>query len=156
MWNSSDYQTGPVAIAPRPMTDEERDEMYKAYVYCLLWSSTECDEDGQELWSYDGMFTGDDIAPLAAAQVVADIEGFVELIGGADVIAALDYGKRGQIWSNFDLAGHDFCLTRNGHGTGFWDRGLGDIGNVLTIWAQTFGSQSPYASDDGSGSFGVE
>lgn len=31
-----------------------------------------------------------------------------------------------------EQAGHDFWLTRNGHGTGFWDRGLGEQGERLT------------------------
>jgi hypothetical protein len=30
------------------------------------------------------------------------------------------------------MAGHDYWLTRNGHGTGFWDRGLGEVGDKLT------------------------
>ena len=29
-------------------------------------------------------------------------------------------------------AGIDYYLTRNGHGAGFWDRGLGGIGDVLS------------------------
>jgi hypothetical protein len=29
-------------------------------------------------------------------------------------------------------AGIDYYLTRNGHGAGFWDRGLGDIGDRLS------------------------
>ncbi len=29
---------------------------------------------------------------------------------------------QGQIGNNIKQAGHDFWLTRNGHGTGFWDR----------------------------------
>lgn len=28
--------------------------------------------------------------------------------------------------------GHDFYLTREGHGAGFWDRGLGELGDYLT------------------------
>ena len=32
----------------------------------------------------------------------------------------------------YDYAGHDLWLTRNGHGCGFWDRGLGDVGLRLT------------------------
>jgi hypothetical protein len=36
-------------------------------------------------------------------------------------------------------AGHDFWLTRNGHGAGFWDRGLGEIGGMLTDAAKAFG-----------------
>ena len=30
-----------------------------------------------------------------------------------------------------DQCGHDFWLTRNGHGAGFWDRGLADTGQVV-------------------------
>jgi hypothetical protein len=36
-------------------------------------------------------------------------------------------------------AGHDFLLTRNRHGAGFWDRGLGDIGDKLTEAAHAYG-----------------
>lgn len=40
--------------------------------------------------------------------------------------------------------GHDFALTRNYHGTGFWDRGLGDIGERLTKSAHAYGESSGY------------
>lgn len=36
-------------------------------------------------------------------------------------------------------AGHDFYLTRNRHGAGFWDRGLGDVGRRLTEAAHSYG-----------------
>lgn len=36
-------------------------------------------------------------------------------------------------------AGHDFWLTRQGHGTGFWDRGLGEIGDKLTDACKSYG-----------------
>ena len=39
-----------------------------------------------------------------------------------------------------EQAGHDFTLTRNGHGAGFWDRGLGAVGERLTENAKSFGS----------------
>ncbi len=38
--------------------------------------------------------------------------------------------------------GQDFYLTRNGHGTGFWDRGYGDVGKRLTEAAKIYGSTS--------------
>jgi len=34
--------------------------------------------------------------------------------------------------------GHDFWLTRNGHGTGFWDRDLGEFGERLTALSKDF------------------
>lgn len=37
-----------------------------------------------------------------------------------------------------EQAGHDFYLTRNRHGAGFWDRRLGEIGARLTYAAHTY------------------
>ena len=47
-----------------------------------------------------------------------------------------------------DYAGHDFWLTRNGHGAGFWDRGLGEAGKKLTDAAHAFGECNLYLGDD--------
>lgn len=41
-------------------------------------------------------------------------------------------------------AGCDFYLTRNRHGTGFWDEGLGEIGQRLTGAAHVYGETYPY------------
>jgi hypothetical protein len=44
---------------------------------------------------------------------------------------------------NIEQAGHDFWLTRNGHGAGFWDRPklYGDYKAVqFTKWAESMGS----------------
>jgi hypothetical protein len=35
--------------------------------------------------------------------------------------------------------GHDFWLTRNRHGAGFWDRGLGERGQYLTDASHPYG-----------------
>ena len=32
----------------------------------------------------------------------------------------------------WEHVGHDFWLTSQGHGAGFWDRGLGEVGDTLT------------------------
>jgi len=44
--------------------------------------------------------------------------------------------------------GHDLWLTRNGHGAGFWDRGLGELGDKLTIIAKSMGEKHLYRGDD--------
>ena len=49
------------------------------------------------------------------------------------------------IWADGHQIGHDFYLTRNGHGAGFWDRyasgsTLGKIGNELSELAKTYGA----------------
>lgn len=48
-------------------------------------------------------------------------------------------------------AGRDFLLSRNGHGTGFWDRSqLPDsVAMGLTEIAKSFGECDPYCGDDG-------
>jgi hypothetical protein len=52
-------------------------------------------------------------------------------------------------WSGAARAGHDFWLTRNGHGAGFWDRGLGDLGERLSKAAKVYGEVYLYPGDDG-------
>ena len=51
-------------------------------------------------------------------------------------------------WTVYEQHGHDFALTRNGHGTGFWDRGYGVVGGRLTEAAQAYGEHS-VLTDDG-------
>ncbi len=46
-------------------------------------------------------------------------------------------------------AGHDYWLTRNGHGAGFWDRGLGAVGEALSRAARDAGSIDVYENDNG-------
>ena len=46
-------------------------------------------------------------------------------------------------------AGHCFWLSRNGHGTGFWDRDLGAVGDRLHAKAKRFGEFNLYVGDDG-------
>lgn len=50
-----------------------------------------------------------------------------------------------------DRGGHDFWLTRCGHGCGFWDRDLGEAGDQLTDLANSFGER--WANNDPEGWF---
>ena len=96
-----------------------------AYVECALWSST--DEDGSPL---DGL--GLELSAELKEQVESDCEDF--------------YSANHELWDAHGMsdsqAGHDFWLTRNHHGTGFWDRGLrDDVGEALTDSAHSWGGQ---------------
>lgn len=53
---------------------------------------------------------------------------------------------------------HDFWLTRNKHGAGFWDGDYGDLGDVLTNVAHQFEECMLYVTDlqDDEGVFTVE
>jgi hypothetical protein len=49
-----------------------------------------------------------------------------------------------------ECAGHDFWLTRNGHGAGYWDRGLGALGERLSDAARAYGeANAPWDCGDG-------
>lgn len=72
---------------------------------------------------------------------------------------------RNFLWANKDLLGdnsvesmaHDLWLTRNGHGSGFWDRpekwGV-EGADTLTRCAKSMGTRDTYLGDDGLVYFG--
>lgn len=102
------------------VTDGDIDDMLQGYCECAVWS--ELDDDGAAL---DERFSDADIDPDSRAKMREDVAAFAR----ANVADLIEYVERGRSWSS---AGHDFWLTRNGHGTGFWDRGLGELGNRLS------------------------
>ena len=60
-----------------------------------------------------------------------------------------DGASRHYEYTASDCAGHDFWLTRCGHGAGFWDRGVGETGERLTKAAEKFGNVDLCVGDDG-------
>lgn len=48
-----------------------------------------------------------------------------------------------------DEIGHDLALTIDGHGSGFWDRGLGEVGKNLTQACKSYIGSTPEVGDDG-------
>ena len=114
------------------------DKFTAGYIECALWASI--DDDGEPL---DSVYSADDLALEAVKQIEADCRDFQEAQSALLAKAAQDTDY------SDDYAGHDFFLTRNGHGAGFWDRGLGDIGHQLTAACKPYGSQDLYVGDDG-------
>lgn len=118
------------------------DDVLRAYVEAALWSST--DDAGEPLDAWADMA---DIAPETLAAMRADCAGF--LARNADALAEYGEALRGLPWPAAELAGHDLWLTRNGHGAGFWDRGTGEAGELLTAAARALGGIDLYVGDDG-------
>lgn len=118
------------------LADGYLDDFLNAYIECALWSSTDNADDsgGAPL---DDNFDETDIAPETLRQMQADCRDFLE--ANAADLATIDAGQ----------AGHDFWLTRNGHGAGFWDRGLGELGERLSKASDAYGSFDLYVGDDG-------
>jgi hypothetical protein len=72
----------------------------------------------------------DAIAAMLAMARPEDIETYVEAYG----------------WGEF---GHDVWLTRNGHGAGFWDRDMGDMGERLSEVARSLGEATSWVDEGG-------
>jgi len=96
----------------------------------------------------DEKYDTDDIAPEARKAMEKDCEKFI----AENETALGDYeeiiGSHPE-YSESEKAGHDFWLTRNGHGAGFWDRGIGETGDKLTEASTGFGEVDLYVGDDG-------
>lgn len=115
-----------------------------AYLECALWASTD-DDDGTTL---DSLYSLDDLSEEAIERAEKDCHEFVDLCEREGVNPYPEYPVRNE-WSDEAKSGHDFFLTRNGHGAGYWDRGLGDIGDKLTALAHSMGETDLYSGDDG-------
>lgn len=105
----------------------------KSYIETALWSST--DDDGVPL---DRNYSVEDIAPDALKTMQADCERFES--EHAELLEKASLGSS---------AGHNFWLNRNRHGAGFWDLGLGAIGEALSEASRLEGSCDLYIGDDG-------
>jgi hypothetical protein len=86
------------------------------YLHAALWTE-----------GLDGEFDIKHFSPSAMTRAKSDVDSFVKQAKG--------------LLSNLtpEMIGHDFWLTRNHHGAGFWDRGYDkDIADKLTDISQTF------------------
>lgn len=138
-----------IMTAVESILSREYDPMRKldtftaAYVETALWAET--DDDGVP---FDRDYTIDDIAPETLDRMVADCGAFQD--AHWDLVS---YGLA--------RAGHDFWLTRNRHGAGFWDGDwehsaqlspshyIDNVGDYLTDKAHAFGEVHLYVGDDG-------
>lgn len=108
-------------------------EFVTAYMECALWSST--DDDGDPL---DASYDLTDVVPTARRAMMRDCLNFID---ANDTLLS----QAGTPVQN----GHDYWLTRNHHGAGFWDRGYGKVGDALTAAAHPDGPRDLYIGDDG-------
>lgn len=128
------------------MTDkaDKLDAFTQAYIECALWSST--DDEGENL---DG-YSIHDLTQEALAEMVKDCQDFQTAHDNAELLQAwYDGGETPE------RAGHDFWLTRNRHGAGFWARyypsepEMRKLGTRLTELAHPYGECNLYVLDDG-------
>ena len=103
----------------------------EAYLEALLWSSE----------PYDGEWDGAQASPELRQRARIECYAFLYRAEG--------WIKHEPTGPGFARAGHDFALTRNRHGAGFWDGDWPVYGELLTRIAQSFGELELYLGDDG-------
>jgi hypothetical protein len=100
-----------------------------AYIEAALWSSTDDNGEPLDQGNYE-------LSDEARRIMEADAASF--------------YNAYHELWDDDSQAGHDFWLTRNRHGAGFWD---GDYpepqGKQLTNASHKYGEVDLYVGDDG-------
>lgn len=103
-----------------------------AYLEAALWSST--DDNGDPL---DYKYSFSDIAAETLERMLADCKAF-------------QAAHWDDIACDLSRAGHDFWLTRERHGAGFWDGDWPEpAATRLTDASHAFGEFSLYIGDDG-------
>lgn len=127
------------------MARQQLDEFTRAYIEAALWSTNdESDERGGE--PLDANYSANDIAPETMELIKEDCADFQKRFGH---LIEDDDPSGEEEWGRWSLAGHDFWLTREGHGAGFWDGDWPKHGDELTKAAKSYGGFDLYVGDDG-------
>lgn len=110
-------------------------EMVTSYAETALWSSTELDDEGNMGGdALDENYGVDDIDSDAFAEMIADCESFRDC--HADLLGDVEPST----------AGHNFWLSRNGHGAGFFDSAAAHA-DELQRATKSYGSVDLYAHE---------
>lgn len=105
------------------------DDFAKGYVEAMFFTNGDTGEDDEFLLNHLGV---EALTHDAVKAIKRDCDTFLASLpkdghGRTAVDLACDY-----------CAGNDFWYTRQGHGVGFWDRGLGPIGDELEAASKAF------------------
>lgn len=118
------------------LLDSDYKEVVDSYLVAALWSSDN-DATGEPFDAEYGIY---DFTDNARKEITKVVKKFVD--------NNLETIKESEL--DMSQVGHDLWLTRNGHGVGFWDRGLPKaIGDKLTANAKKLGESMLYVDKDG-------
>jgi hypothetical protein len=143
MWSQGEESCpGKMQTRTTPITGAFVAECPICHEVCAYWDNDDLDEDGNlpcnGVVRLDEFDVDDDLDDAAVQTMRADCEAFMKAEWA--FVCDLDPAQ----------VGGDFWLTRNGHGTGFWDRGHPDwLGRHLTDAAKAYSSADLYMGDDG-------
>ena len=136
------------------MSEMTREEQVKvvaaAIIEAALWAGHFIPGDGEEPIPLYEEYLEDDLAPRTVEEITERAANFIETYSESVNKCVKFWVGLGHSESyGWGLVGHDYLLTCEGHGAGFWDRGMGDLGEELTKAAHAEGSLDLYPGDDG-------
>lgn len=100
-------------------------------------SSALADLSDSEEWTRDTPPSLADLSDLTKARMLNDCSAF-------------EYAASAYFKGRESDAGHDFWLTRNGHGAGFWDGDWPEpAATILSVASRACGEYELYVGDDG-------
>lgn len=116
------------------MSTPKLDTFTREYLIAALWTSDP--DPGSGEWCEHDDWTIDNIDPDSLKRAI-------EVCANFQAAQEADLEQVGTPEQN----GHDFWLTRNGHGTGFWDRGYGKVGDRLSAACEPYGEAYCYGPE---------
>lgn len=127
------------AVYEKGFRIDNLDPFTRAYIECALWSSYTGGDDSDTgvCGHLDEKYDIQDLSEEAHQLMCADCFHFQR--ENDELISA-----------NPSQAGHDFWLTRNHHGSGFWDDGWSkEVGKKLTEACESYKECDLYVGDNG-------
>lgn len=131
----------------------------EGYIDALLWSESACARWSDSLGRYvpDESETGEYESGDSSFESLnfdrSDLS--VSALRDIEIDCKEFYEENSALWNNEkdedrdDYAGHNFLLTRNGHGSGFWDGDYPISGDALSERSRVYGETSAMLNGDG-------
>lgn len=123
--------------------------MLEDYLASALWSSLNWDamDEQGEPTNFDH-YCNIDFSGDARAKAQEDCDRFEELLNNTPAMGYASLADAMYDTQDASHVGHDFWLTRNGHGAGFWDGDYGDYGDEITqVVDDNFGELNLFVLD---------
>jgi hypothetical protein len=126
--------------------DKDFEDFFEHYLICALWASSDTDAIGR-YFNFDDLFTTKDFEEESLKYLRSTAYKFYR--DNKHMFKYKQHTFNDGTYTDYMLAGHDFWLTHNGHGAGFWD---GDVENeehakILSDNARDMGEISLCATD---------
>lgn len=127
------------------------EDVLKGALEAALWTGLRWNHESQETESDDLRRPMAEVPEHIVTALREDVQMFLrdqahEIVKAMPLYAA---HLAQADWTVGEQIGHDFTLTRNHEGAGFWDRGLGEVGDLLTAACRPFGTWQIEADDEG-------